>query len=163
MEGTWTPCNLILITPLSLSFLSHCHCHLAHSPLCSCVSNPSEGFRWGHRTLVNSLCPSLASPAPVPISPLKHTRAQQKNEQSNWEGVSVKPEPVITIWSSTSDLSAGQHWTLLSAPAPGSRVTARLPSCPRPHRSPSLRQGGGAEGESKCHTVAWLTVALVDF
>lgn len=38
-------------------------------------------------------------------------------------GVSVKPEPEITICSSTSDLSAGQHETPLSAPAPGSRVS----------------------------------------
>ncbi len=56
-------------------------------------------------------------------SPLLNVRNEKTNKAIE-RRVSVKPELVITIWSSTSDLSAGQHWTLLSAPAPGSRVTA---------------------------------------
>lgn len=45
-----------------------------------------KASRWGHQTLVNSLYPSVAPLAPVPISPLKNTRAQHKNEQSNRVG-----------------------------------------------------------------------------
>lgn len=62
----------------------------------------------------------------------------------------MKPDPVITIWSSTSDLSAGQYYSLLPAPAPGSRVTFLRPGPrpgPRPRRGPSVtqRRSRGAE------------------
>lgn len=86
-------------------------------------------------------------------SPILNTHARnEKTNKAIERGVSVKPEPVITIWSSTSDLSAGQHKTLLSAPAPGSRVTAE-PSLIPVHIVALRSDKRGAEGEREWHTI----------
>lgn len=137
--------------PLRVPFLS--------PPLPPCTLPPSvfavasltslRVLQWGHQTLVNSLCSAWNLQLQRRSRLLNtHTCAAVKTSKAIELGLSVKPDPVITIWSSTSDLSAGQCWSLLPAPAPGSRVTYPRPRPrPRPCRGPSVAQRpcGGAE------------------
>lgn len=116
---------------------------------------PFECSQWGHRAVLHSLCPSLASPAPVPISPLKHTRAQRKNEQSNWVGSECETRASdnnleLNLWP-VSRSALDPVVSPCSCFSCYSKVSSST-SCP------STQTREGAEGERTSCTVSWVSL-----
>lgn len=117
-----------------------------YSPQLLIPFTPSPPPRCGAEpwsTLFASLA-GTSSPERQSLPSLKRTGACARDTKTNkaaaWGG-SVKPEPVITIWSSTSDLSTGQS----PSPVVGpfflfSRYAGAVPRRRRPPRSSSLGQ-----------------------
>lgn len=131
-------------------------CTLPPSVFAVASLTPLRVLQRGHQTLVNSLCSRWNLQLQRCSRLLNtHTCTAVKTSKAIERGLSVKPDPVITIWSSTSDLSVGQYQSLLPAPAPGSRVTSSSSSSsssPRPFsRTEALQSSRDPQG----HCTYW--------